>query len=158
MKKFIAILCAAALMITALCACSSDTGFSAKPLSDVFSEIKSAYDLGSVLEFTDVAMLDRYYGITAEEVSEFAGCISKQSTVQTEIVFIKAADMDAAYKIEEALQNKYSSKLYENKNYNPEQYDMIEDGKLERNGLYVSMVVAPDAEAINALYKSAVIP
>ena len=156
MKRFAALICALALMLL-FCSCSDDSGSSGRALTDVFSEIKSACSLDNVLEFTDAASLDRYYGIAAEDVSEFAGCISKMSTDQTEIVLIKASDKDAAGRISEALQNKYRSKLQENRNYSPEQYAMIENGVLETNGLYVSMIVAPDAEAINKLYKDAVI-
>lgn len=155
MKRFAALICALALMLL-FCSCSDDSS-SGRALTDVFSEIKSACSLDNVLEFTDAASLDRHYGIAAEDVSEFAGCISKMSTDQTEIVLIKASDKDAAGRISQALQNKYRSKLQENRNYSPEQYAMIENGVLEINGLYVSMIVAPDAEAINKLYKASVI-
>ena len=155
MKRTIALICAV-LMIVALCGCSKNDTASAKPLSEVYDEIKASVTLPDVVELSDVSKLDRYYGIAADEVADFAGCISSSGTEQTEITLIKAADQAAAEKIKGILDNKYESKLNENRDYNPEQAAMIEKCKVELNGLYVTMIVSPDAEQITGIFKKAV--
>ena len=157
MKRIIAMLCAV-MLVLALCSCSGGGTTQTKPLNEVFADIKSSVDLGEVLEYTDVAMLDRYYGISADEVEEFAGCVNSSGTDQTEIVLIKAVNIAAAEKVEEVLNNKYNSKLNENRNYNPEQAAMIEKCKVERNGQHVAMIISADAEAITKIYESGIIP
>lgn len=153
MKRIIAVLCAAALVIS-LCACSGQSA--AKPLSEVFEEIKSQVTLAENIEYNDVAKLDRYYGIAPEEVAEFAGCVSSSGTDQEEIILIKAADSASAERIKGILEAKYNAKLNENKNYNPEQAAIIEKCKVEQNDLYVSMIISPSAETITSIYKKAI--
>ncbi len=152
MKKIIALVCVMALVV-ALCACGAKD---VKPLSDIFGDIKAQVTFTDNIEFNDVDKLDRYYGITADEVSEFAGCVSNSGTDQEEIVLIKAVDDAAAEKIQGILEQKYQSKLNENKNYNPEQAAMIEKCSVERSGLYVSMIISPEAETITKIYKEAI--
>ena len=105
MKKVAVILAMVLIMGTVLCACkdnqdttsgensvvSTDT-VQEKSLTDVFSEIKSQMNVSEMVEFQDVSSLDRYYGITAEQVSEFAGGINNSGVEQEEIVLIKASD------------------------------------------------------------------
>ena len=156
MKKLIALICSFALVVS-LCACGSDSQQgSAKPLSEVFEDIKAQVTLEDNIEFGDVSKLDRYYGIAAEEVSEFAGCVNSSGTNQEEIVLIKAADSASADRIQQVLEDKYKSKLSENRDYNPEQAAMIEKCKVERDGLYVSMIISPSAQAITEIYKKAI--
>ena len=152
MKRIIALICALALMM-ALCACGAKD---VKPLSDVFSDIKAQVTFTDNIEFNDASKLDRYYGIAAEEVSEFAGCVSNSGTNQEEVILIKAADDAAAERIQGVLEQKYQSKLNENKNYNPEQAAMIEKCSVERSGLYVSMIISPEAETITKIYHEAI--
>ena len=157
MKKIIALLCAAVLVF-ALCACGSNGGSStaAKPLSEVFEEIKAQVTFPDVIEISDPSKLDRYYGIAAEEVAECAGCISSSGTEQTEVMLVKAADDASAEKIKGIFDNKYDSKLNENRDYNPEQAAMIEKCEVKRDGLYVSMIISPDAETITKIYNEGI--
>ena len=153
MKRIIAFICAAALVIS-LCACAQQSA--AKPLSEVFEDIKAQVTFAENIEYNDVAKLDRYYGIAPEEVSEFAGCVSSSGTNQEEVVLIKAADAASAEKIKGILETKYNAKLNENKNYNPEQAAIIEKCRVEQYDLYVSMIISPSAETITSIYKEAI--
>ena len=151
-KRILAFVCALAL-IAALCACGAKE---AKPLADIFSDIKAQVTFADNIEFNDVSKLDRYYGISADQVSEFAGCVSNSGTDQEEVILIKAADDAAAEMIQGILEEKYQAKLNENKNYNPEQAAMIEQCSVERSGLYVSMIISPNAAAITKIYQEAI--
>ena len=153
MKRLIALICAL-VMVISLCACSQQSA--AKPLSEVFEDVKAQVTFVENIEYTDVAQLDRYYGIAPEEVAEFAGCVSSSGTNQEEVVLIKAADEASAEKIKGILDTKYNAKLNENKNYNPEQAAVIESCKVEQDGLYVSMIISPSAETITSIYKKAI--
>ena len=86
-------------------------------------------------------------------ISEYAGGVNGSGVNQEEIVLVKAADDTNAAAIKEKLDNRFNSKLNQNKNYNAEQAKMIEGCKVEQNGLYVSMIVSDNAEQITKIYK-----
>ena len=71
-----------------------------------------------------------------------------------EIVLVKAKDDAAADSIKTSLENRKQAKYNENKNYNPEQAEMIQKCSVERSGLYVSMILSPNAEKITSVYRS----
>ena len=152
MKKLLSITVAVIALILALSACSS----AAKPLSDVFAAIKSEVGISEMVEFASVDDLDRFYGIDAADVTEFAGGINNSGVNQEEIVLIKASDKDAAARVETALTNRYNSKLNETKSYNPEQYAVLESCGVEVNGLYVSMILSANASAMKEIYHQAI--
>lgn len=151
MKKTVSII--TALLIVLLCGCSSA---SAKPLSEVFADIKSEVSFSDFREFSSVDELKKYYGIEAEDVLEFAGGVNTTGVEQEEVVLVKAKDSAAADNVEKALDSRYQAKLNQNKNYNAEQAALIEKCSVERNGSYVSMIVSENAEKITEIYKNAV--
>ena len=58
--------------------------------------------------------------------------------------------------IEEKLNAKLESKLNQNKNYNPEQAKMMDGCKVEKDGLYVSLIVSENREKITEIYKNGI--
>ena len=149
MKKALIILLAT---ITALlCACGKTD---AKPLSEVYDDIKSEIVSDNVNELNDIKLMERYYGVTSDMAAEFAGCINASGVDQEEIVLVKAADDSAAEKVKEKLDTRYQSKLSQNRDYNPEQAAVISACSVERDGLYVSMIVSKNAEKIREIYRA----
>lgn len=148
MKRIISVIALIAMLAVLLCAC----GEQAQPLSDIFSTIKTEYEISDLVEFDDISTLERFYGIGADDVAEFAGGVNNSGVNQEEIVLIKAKDADAAENISEKLNNRLQSKLNETKDYNPEQYAIIEKCTVDTDGLYVSMIISENAEGIKKLY------
>ncbi len=164
MKRIICVLCAILMIGALMTACSnsnsSENGSGGgadvsadASLQEIFDEIKSETGLSGLAEFTSVDRLDRKYGITEEMVDEFAGGADASSISMCEIVLVKAADADSAAEIEKKLNNRLDSLLKQSKNYSPEQAAVIEKCKVETNGLYVSMIIAEDADKITEIYK-----
>ena len=166
MKKILAAILAA---VTALCFCacggasvsssqpaqsSAEAAASAKPLKDIFEDIKAQVGIENLTELSNVRTLDRYYGITEDMVSEFAGGNNSSGVSQEEIVLIKAVDDNAATAVEASLNDRYNSKLEQSRNYNPEQAAVIEKCKVQRDGLYVSMIVSENADKITDIYRT----
>ena len=152
MKRLISVIALITVFAVLFCAC----GKQAKPLADVFSEIKTTYNVTDLVEFSDVADLNRFYGIAAEDVKEFAGGINNSGVNQEELVMVLATDSDAASRIATALVNRQNSKLNETKNYNPEQYAIIEKCTVDTDNNYVSMFLSANAEQMKADYKKAI--
>lgn len=151
MKKLISIAALITVIAVILCACGS----TAKPLSEVFESLKTDYNITDLVEFKSVDDLSRY-GIKEEDVKEFAGGVNKSGVNQEEIVMVLATDADAAERISTALNNRLESKKNETKNYNPEQYAIIEDCTVDIDNNYVSMFISENADAMKADYKKAI--
>ena len=151
MKKLAVILAAVIVLSAALCACGGS-----KSLSSVYEEITKQVELKDMLVLTTEEQLDKYYGIAADDVEDFAGCINSTGVDQEEIIMIKAKDEEAAARIKDALQLRYDTKLAQNISYNPEQAQIIQNCSVEQDGLYVSMIISENADQIKEIYKKAV--
>ncbi|MBQ6152764.1 MAG: DUF4358 domain-containing protein [Ruminococcus sp.] len=151
MKKIAIILVAVIILSTVLCACSGG-----KKLSSVYEDITKQVELKDMLVLTTTDQLDKYYGIAAEDVEDFAGCINSTGVDQEEIIMIKATDDAAADRVKEALQLRYDTKLAQNKNYNAEQAEIIESCSVDQDGLYVSMIISTNADQIKEIYQKAI--
>lgn len=135
---------------------SKDTSAESSLLKDTYAKIQEQVTLPEMVNLDTTKKLDRYYGIQAEDVEDYAGGINNSGVQQDEIVLIKATSDDAAQRIVEALQTRYDAKISENENYNPEQAAMIKACKIEQDGLYISMIISPDAEKITEIYKASI--
>ena len=165
MKRTVIVLAAVLAAVMLLCSCSSGGSSSSgadssqsggKTLTDVWSAVKNEVIFSDFNEFTEAKKLKRYYGITEDMISEYAGGVNGSGVNQEEIVLVKAADDTNAAAIKEKLDNRFNSKLNQNKNYNAEQAKMIEGCKVEQNGLYLSMIVSDNAEQITKIYKEGI--
>ncbi len=167
-KKIAVMLSVAIIMGSVLCACGdkeentsqvnstvSQNAVQEKTLTDVFADMKAQMNVTEIVEFQNVSSLDRYYGITAEQVSEFAGGINNSGVEQEEIVLLKASSEANVETLKTALENRRQSKLNENKNYNPAQAEIIEKCSVETNGLYVFMIISPNNEQMTQTFKTA---
>ena len=152
MKKLLSVTALIAVCALLFGACSS----SAKPLGDIFGEIKTTYSVTDLVEYSDAADLNRFYGIAAEDVKEFAGGVNNSGVDQEEIVMILAADSDAADRIKTALENRLQSKLNETKNYNPEQYAIVEKSSVDVDNLYVSLFISEHSAQMKADYRKGI--
>ncbi len=152
MKRVIAFSLAALMLL--FCACGKTA--EAKPLADVFNEIKAQAAFENITELKEARQLDRRYGITEDMVAEFAGCNNATGGNQEEIVLIKAADESKAAAVKEKLDKRYESKLSQSKNYNAEQAAVVEKCSVTQDGLYVAMIVSDKADKITEIYRKGV--
>lgn len=166
-KKIIAV-AAALIAILAFAGCSNNSGtqtsaqssetsvIKAKSVSDMFEQIKAQIKLPEMLFLEKSDDLDRYYGITPDDAAEFAGGIDNSGTSQDEIVIIKAKDDTAADNVQKMLQRKYDSKLNQIQNYDADETEKIKNGKVEKNGLYVTLVISGDFDKITEIIKNSI--
>lgn len=166
-KKIIAV-AAALIAVVAFAGCSNNSGtqnsaqssetsvIKAKSVSDMFEQIKVQTKLPEMLFLEKADDLDRYYGITPDDVAEFAGGIDNSGTSQDEIVIIKAKDDTAADNVQKMLQRKYDSKLNQIQNYDADETEKIKNGKVEKNGLYVTLVISDDFDKITEIIKNSI--
>ena len=124
-------------------------------LAGVFTQIKSSVELPDMVELND-KLIERYYGITPDMVADYAGGVDSSGVGQDEIALFKAADDANADAIEQALQTRYDSKLAQQENYNADEAEKIRNCKVEKNGLYVTLIISSDADAITEIVNGAI--
>lgn len=167
MKRLISVLALISLLAGMLCACGSEVKndtkddhsadtVQTKALADVYGEIKTTYDVTDMLDFSKADDLNRFYGIAADQVKDYAGGINRSGVDQEEIVMILAVDSDAAADVRAALEKRLQAKLSQTKDYNPEQYAIVEKCSVEDDGSYVWMFVSENADAMQKDFKQAV--
>ena len=105
------------------------------------------------LTLSEADMLD-FYGIPAEDMADFAAVTSSMGLTAEEIVLVKAADEVAAQETEAHLKDRLEARKSEFKDYLPDQYDILTKCRVERDGLYVAMILSPQAEELQSLYQN----
>lgn len=146
-------LCALALVL-ALCGC----GGKAQPeqadfsVQEAMAELTQTASIDEPLALEEADMLD-YFGIPAESMADFAAQTCSNGISAQEIVLVKAADEDSAGTVEEKLQARLDNWKAEMENYLPDQYDILSQCRVQRDGLYVALIVHPEHEALEELYR-----
>ncbi len=152
MKKTVCILLILA-MLSALCAC----GTTGVPAKDV--ELQNLYDsfAGSLPDMLilDDAMRLNLLGVRDEYCNQVICSVVGFSLQADEIWLIEAADEEALSSLKTLAENRLRAKMEESSFYSPDQYAICEDGRIITNGLYLALIVSPDADAIEAAFKDA---
>ncbi len=158
MKKIIALVLAALLGVAVLAGCGESASEANKSveLVAVLDKINTDNNL-SLEKVTDVKMLKRYYTIDEGDVKQFAVEMDKSNTnAPVEIVLIEATDADAAGRIESALNTRYNSVLSTYTSYTPEKVDMVKACKVTKDGNFVSLIIADNADAMVKAYQESI--
>ncbi len=185
MKKFAIMLLTAALAISTFTACAdvgggSESKESSSPSgteSAVSSGTESAVSSASAAEGVDLDALlatvkesfavseqrnipsDEIYQETGIEEGSYTGCfwLSDMSGLTSEKAVVFAAkDEAAAANIKSKLDTVLQSETAQMKDYNADNYAMLQKAVCEQKGLYVYLLVSPNvdkfAEAVNAAF------
>lgn len=122
-------------------------------LNEIMSEMEKQATLSDMMELIESDLLD-IYGIESSDAAQFCGCILGDGISPDEIVMIKAANEDAAQRVRQSLENRLQNKINEAKGYNPDAYALMQKSKVSIKGVYVSMIVSPEQDALVSIYDS----
>ncbi len=121
-------------------------------LKTIYAKVKKEVTLPEEMSDFTEKRLERVLGVTSEQMEDFAGGICTDGVKQDQIIYIKAkTDADVA-DIQEKLQNNWEAIYNVIQNYDPKQKANIENAKVETNGMYVSLVISPDADQIKKIF------
>lgn len=183
MKKIFIALTAATLALT-LCACggngsSNNNSSTAAPSatesaastasteSDASAEGTSALQTalttvkaqvtfpGDTADYT-AKRIQRTFGITEEQMDDFAGMFCNDGVTQDQVIYIKAKTDADVKDIQDKLQANLDSIYNVIKNYTPEQVAMIEKATVDTDGLYVSLVISNSADDIKKIFSDSI--
>lgn len=92
------------------------------------------------------------YGISSEDVAQSASFVTMSGTFPDEIILVRAVDEKAAERIAESLAARLDEVKVQSQTYDPDNYKAAQACKVDTNGLYVSLILSPDQEALTAIY------
>ena len=149
MKKNILLLIT--LLLTAgLCACGQKTA-AAPNMEERFESIKAAApDTQMLVVPPEKGVI--LFGIAKEDCAQELVAICQNSLKADEYWLIEAVDSAAADRIEAAAKARLEQKLAELETYLPEQYEVVKQARLLRQGNCVILLVSPQAETLAKLF------
>ena len=171
MKRLIALALAAMMAAAVFAGCGGNNTSASKAdtASADATSAESGVDLTAVLDKINTEnnlslekvdttkKLKRYYGIEEEDVKQYAAEMDKSDTnAPVEIVLVEGVDAGAADRIESALQTRYDSVLNTYTSYTPEKVDMVKACKVTKDGKFVSLIIADNADAMVSTFQSSI--
>ncbi len=149
MKKAISIAASLVLCLMIFAGC----GAKEANLNEVMDKINSEYQL-SLQTFSSVDDLNKYYSINTSDVKQFAAEIDSNNDRPIVIIMVEAVDSEAAGNVEKALTNYYNSIISTYSSYSAENLEMVKSCKVTKDGNFVSLIVASDAQGMLDIYYS----
>lgn len=149
MKKTV-ILLLAVLMLAGLCACGED--------SPAAPDMQERFEALQQVEGTPEMMVvppercDFLFGIVQEDCAQQVVAICQDSLRADEYWLIEAVDSAAADRIEALAKTRLEQKAAELESYLPEQFEVVQQAQLLRQGNCVILLVSPQAEALAKLF------
>ena len=119
----------------------------ARPVKEIYEDIKQAVELHSPVEMAD-SFISNYYGIDPEKLEEYIFVMSEEATSAETIVIMKVKDEGDVEKISEALQVVVDEKRGEMENYLPEQFEIVDKSSVKSKGSYVYLVISESGDTI----------
>ena len=150
MKRTISIL----LLLTALLGLAG----CGKPAADA-PDFQAVYEsMTAVSDMPDMVVVPNdkgefLFGIAPEDCKQEILAICRDSLLADELWLIEARDKEAADRIEALAQNRLQQKAAELENYLPEQYQVVQQAQLSREGNCVVLLVSPRAKELAKLLK-----
>lgn len=134
------IICLILLLAACLCACGK-SGETAIDLDKAYADMTALEGLPSMFVLApDKA--EYIYGLMQSDCARQTVALCENSVMADEIWLVEATDSAAADRVEALAKQRLEQKAAETRDYNPEQYRVVQDGKVLRKGNYVALIVS----------------
>lgn len=156
MKKIIALVIAALMMMCVCVGCGGDKSDSSSnvDLSKVLSDLNENGGLSSMKVLTSSADLQKQFDINPDDISEFIAEVSEDGDFPTVVVVTKAAAKENVSAVEDKLNTYLTDKLSNAQSYNKDQVSTIEECKVKTNGLYTMLVIAKNHSDVEKIIEN----
>lgn len=175
MKKAMIMLLASAIAVASLTACGGDGDESSVPESSVqessvqesaelskdavdltalLAQVKAQFSTEDVRELAEDDIFNDT-GIATDSYTEYFWLAEISGLSSEKAVVYHAKDEATANGIKEKLNTVLQSELAQMKDYNADNYAMLQNAVLEQKGLYVYLIVSPNVNALQEAVSSA---
>ena len=149
MKKIICLLLAL-MLVLAGCGAEPVT----KDIAAVKDTICNQLNITDAMDLPTERLLD-LYGIEAASVKNSACFITMGGAFPDEIVMVEAVDAAAAKTVAQKLEARLADVKNQAENYDAESYALLEKCKVSTTGLYVTLFISANSEAMQSIFDNA---
>lgn len=142
------------ILSISLCSCNVSLEQEKQPLvKEIVSEIQKQCEL-PVMEEVSEYQLGQFYNIDKTDVAYFTALVSTDSMSKDEIILIEAFTESEANTIRDRLNEHYDNLLSETKEYLPDEYEIIKNCKVVKDGIYIRLFISKNADKMEEIYNS----
>ena len=144
------------LLVFSLAACSGgeDKASLEMDVQEVYQQLMALPDMPAMIELPEDKALD-FLGLDYSKCVQAVTAISAMNIQADEIWLVEAKDSSTAAEIEELARARVEQRMEEFKNYAPDQYQVLENAAILREGNYVVLLVSQDIETLKAAFDKA---
>lgn len=145
------------LLVFSLAACSGgdDKASFRMDVQEVYQQLIALPDMPAMIELPEDKALD-FLGLDMSQCVQAVAAICAVNIQADEIWLVEAKDSSAAAEIEELARSRVEQRMEEFKNYAPDQYQVLENAAILREGNYVVLLASQDIETLKAAFDKAV--
>ena len=149
MKKFLSLILILALILSA-CGKSSEKEVD---LQSVFNSLTE--NMPEMLVLDETIRLN-LLGINSADCRQVVTAICADSVRADEIWLIQAKDTAALEKLTALAKTRVESQAEVCESYSPDQYAIVKEAELVTNGLYLALLISPNAASMKETFASAI--
>ena len=152
-NRLFALVLTGVLALGLLTACGSKEEAKEIDIPALWTSIEETVELPSMMELDDSTLKD-VYGIDAADLESYVARIPMMNVHATEFFIAKVKDgrMDS---VKEAIEKRQADLVTVWEQYLPEQYELVQNYKLETEGNYVLFCVCAQADEVVGLFHDA---
>lgn len=151
MKKTIAFILTVVVLLS-LTACGSKEQKKSADLTALYESFQN--QLPAMFQMNADTMMN-FLGIDAADCVQVIAATADDGLRADEVWLIEAKDSAALSRIQALAQNRLAAKEDETVAYNPAQYEIVTKAQVVTEGLYLALLVSPDAEMLKAAFVDA---
>ena len=148
------IICFALALFCLLCLCACGETEAPEKLA-----LQALYEdfLPSMPEMlvTEDAMRESYLGVKSADCAQCICAITSEGLRADEIWLIEAVDAEALARLLTLAENRLAAKKEETSFHSPDQFAICEDGRIISSGLYMALIVSPEADTLEKAFRDA---
>lgn len=122
-------------------------------LNELGGQIEAVYPAMMIL---DAEMRFNFLGIKDEDCAQCVVLLCDDGMKADELWLLEAADDEALERLTQLAQQRMEAKAQETENYAPDQYEIVQKGKVLVSGRYLALIVTPEVEQAAELFNKAV--
>jgi hypothetical protein len=123
-------------------------------MQELYETMSGAENMPEMLPL-DADMQLMFCGIESTDCVQTVAAICADSLRADEIWLIEAVDTDALQRIQTLAENRLTAKAEESVTYSPEQYAIVQKAVVITHGNYFALLVSPEVDALEAIFRSA---
>ena len=149
MKKFLSLILTLALILSA-CGKSPEKEVDLQPVFNSLTE-----NMPEMLVLDETIQLN-LLGIDSTDCQQVITAICADSVRADEIWLIQAKDTAALEKLTALAKTRVESQAEVCESYSPDQYAIVKEAELVTSGLYLALLIGPDAASMKKTFTSAI--